>query len=510
MNKSARLYATIVLSWLLLFGAAVATSFERLRVQFTEQQLAAVLVIGTLVFIGYFWLNGIKDVMYTFWYYAVMRSRMDTPSSSDLTNEPRVALVYCTRNDFNGDSLTRSMQQSYGNFYTVILDDSDQESYLREIDAFAAAHSATVIRRPDRIGFKAGNLNNFLRDAEYDYFVILDSDEVIPSGFIRRTLDYFAAGRNVGIVQANHVATRNVTAFQQKYAIGVDSHWPVYQSVKDGSGFLSLLGHGAMVSKACYDETGGFPHVVAEDICFSLAAREAGYMTVFAPDVTCEEEYPVDYSAFRKRHNKWTQGNMEFIRNNTRPILMSRQLKWYEKLDIILFTYALPLTAVFSVFILVNVVVLPLLGSTFQYPLWMLVPTMIFLLAPMANDVIYHWKKMSKTSLFSYSGGSMLLYGSMYFTSLRASLKSMFGKSVFLVTPKSASAVTAKDAFKMTRGELIFGVSIMVIAIITTGSPWPVILIAIPALAAVALAVRHQPTVREIHRREVESSQVGA
>ncbi len=460
--------------------------------------VAGVLVTITLAFIGYFWMNGVKDVLYTAWYYLFVKSHRVKLPYRPLVREPLVLLVYCTRNDFNSDSLSKSMRQLYGNFRTVILDDSDKEAYLRQVDEFAATNQVEVVRRTNRIGFKAGNLNNFLRGAEYDFFVILDSDEVIPPGFIRRMLDYFAANKNTGVVQANHVATRNVTPFQQKFAIGVDSHWPVYQTVKDEYGFLSLLGHGAMVSRLCYEAAGGFPLVVAEDICFSLAAREAGYMTVFAPDVTCEEEYPPDYLAFRKRHNKWTQGNMEFIRRNTWPILASRQLKWYEKLDIVLFTYALPLTAVFSLFIVINVVVLPLMGTTFRYPLWMLVPTLLFLLAPMANDVIFHWKAMSKRKLFSYSGGSMLLYGSMYFTSLKASLKSMFGQSVFLVTPKNAAHVSFKEALTVTRGELIFALVIMAIAIVFNGSILPVLLLAVPALSASYLSVRHQPTLKEM------------
>ena len=111
------------------------------------------------------------------------------------------------------------------------------------------------------------------------------------------------------------------------FSIGVDSHWIAYQTVKDRYGFLSLLGHGAMVSRECYVAAGGFPHVVAEDLCFSIAARDAGWLTVFAPDVVCEEEYPVDYLAFKKRHSKWTQGNMEFIKRYTAVILRSR-MSW--------------------------------------------------------------------------------------------------------------------------------------------------------------------------------------
>ena len=92
---------------------------------------------------------------------------------------------------------------------------------------------------------------------------------------------------------------------------------------------MSLLGHGAMVSRECYEAAGGFPHVVAEDLCFSIEARTKGFYVAFAENIRSQEEYPVDYLAFKKRHSKWTQGNMEFIKTYTKRILHSN-MHWYE------------------------------------------------------------------------------------------------------------------------------------------------------------------------------------
>jgi cellulose synthase/poly-beta-1,6-N-acetylglucosamine synthase-like glycosyltransferase len=491
VTKSPRVYLIIVGLWSALAVLLAMTVIGQIDAARPDGWPLVALVVTSAVFIAYFWLNGTKDVVYTLYYHLVSARRPAlVPRRPTGAAVPRVVLVYCTCNDFSADSLARCLRQRDADARFVILDDSTKPRYLAEVDAFAAEHGIQVVRREDRAGFKAGNLNNFLRTADFDYFVILDSDEVIPPGYIDRSLDYFAAFSDAGIVQANHVATRNRNGFMRMFSIGVDSHWIAYQTVKDRHGFLSLLGHGAMVSRACYQAAGGFPHVVAEDLCFSIAARDAGYYTVFAPDVVCEEEYPVDYLAFKKRHSKWTQGNMEFIKRYTAVIARSR-MSWFEKLDIVLFTYNLPLTAVFSIYVAIHVIVLPLLGHRVDYPLWMLAPTVLFLAAPMLNDVIYHWRRMSRLRMAWYLMHTVLLYGSMLYVSFRASLTSAFGKSVFVVTPKEDNRIGWRQAIVANRQELIFGILLLAVSIVLTGSPLPVLLIAVPALLCGYLTVRH-------------------
>ena len=386
--------------------------------------------------------------------------------------------------------MKKCLKQSYKNVETVILDDSKDKSYKRRIDSFAKANNIKVIRRRNRAGFKAGNINHYLRNKKnYDYFVILDSDEIIPRRFVSECLKYFEYFNNVGIVQCTHIATRNANPFMKMFHIGVDSHWPTYQTVKHHNGFMSLLGHGAMVSRECYEATGGLPEVVAEDLCFSIEARDKGYYVAFAPNIVCEEEYPVDYIAFKKRHSKWTQGNFEFMKKYTKKIICAN-MSWYEKLDIFLFTYNLPLTALFSLYIVINIVILPLLGYNLHYPGWLLIPTIVFFFAPMVNDFISWFTKIKKTELLRYMFLTFMLYGSMLYQSIKASFFALIGrKAVFIVTPKTTSRMSVMSAIKANREEIVFAIVVGVVALLFKDSILPVILIVIPALSSVYLTL---------------------
>ena len=399
-------------------------------------------------------------------------------------------LVYCTCDDFEESSLKKCIRQTYKNTETVILDDSNKEDYKNRVDAFARKNNITVIRRKDRRGFKAGNINNYLKNkTDYDYFVILDSDEIIPKNFVTECLKYFNYYDNVGIVQCTHIATRNKNPFMKTFHIGVNSHWPTYQIVKHNNGFMSLLGHGAMVSRQCYEAAGGMPEVVAEDLCFSIEARDKGFFAAFAPNIVCEEEYPIDYVAFKKRHSKWTQGNFEFMKKYTKKILRTK-MTWYEKMDIFLFTYNLPLTALFSLYLAINLILLPSLGYELHYPWWLIIPTVIFFFAPIVNDFITWFTKIRKKDFLRYMILTFLLYGSMLYQSIKASFLAVIGKkAVFIVTPKTTSKMTLAEAIEINAEEISFAVIVSDISILFKNSLVPVALIVVPALCSVGLTL---------------------
>lgn len=484
MQKSPTVYRIILAAWAVLTAVSVYPLSKAVWRETQVNALAGAMAAICTVFVLWFWLNGIKDLVYTTFFHLRKQELLRPVPTRTATTEPEVVLVYCTCNDFDEDSLLASMQQNYHRYHTVILDDSSRPESIAAVDRFSSAYGVPVVRREDRRGFKAGNLNNYLTIANYDFFVILDSDEIIPPDFVSRALDYFASDPAVGIVQANHVATRNENEFMQRFAPGVDAHWPAYQAVKDRHGFLSLLGHGAMISRECYQAAGGFPHVVAEDLCFSIRARTAGYRAAFASDIVCSEAYPVNYLAFKKRHSKWTQGNMEFIKRYTREIMRS-PLTWFEKLDIVLFTYSLPLTFCFFAYMLINVAVLPLDHTALHYPGWMLAPTILFLLAPMLNDILTYRRKWTPQQLISYSLHTMGLYGSMFLTSLRASAKSLFGRSVFIVTPKDQHRLRLSDALRANVPELAFAAVLLTVTRLLNGTIWPCILVSVTAVSSV-------------------------
>lgn len=510
--KSQKLYKIIIFIWVTLCILSIPLLIQPFLN--SPNWFVTILITLSSLFLVYFWLNGIKDIIYPFWFYFISLKNKNyyTPVKfindfdyiNNIIQNTKIDFIYCTYNDFNPNALIQSINNSFQfinknpkSFRLFILDDSTDINYKLKIDSFCTKINklypnlhTKIIRRKNRIGFKAGNINNWYYTLKNkpDFFIILDSDEIIPKNFIPNSLFRFN-NKQIGVVQANHKVNTTYNKFDSMYARGVESHWIAYQQVKNNYGFLSLLGHGAMIKSKVFELVNGFPCVVAEDLCFSINIRDKGYYVEFAPEIMSYEEYPIDYFAFKKRHNKWTQGNMEFIKKYSFIILKSK-MTVAEKLDILLFTYNLPLSAMFSLYLIINLILFPILNFNLNYSIILLIPTILMLIAPLTNDFVY-WtrKKESIITITQYSLMAILLYGSMFFISILSSSKSLFGKSNFLVTPKTSKKINILESIWLNKGEIIFGLSLISIAIVLSGSIMSVVLIAIPSIASIWLGL---------------------
>ena len=405
---------------------------------------------------------------------------------------PRVLLLYCTCNDFNEQALSRCRRQNYGNCKTVILDDSTDPAYKRAAAKYALHHSnVEVVRRQDRSGYKAGNLNNYLRGrSDYDYFVVLDSDEVIPPDFISKALRYFAADENCGAVQARHVASEGKNMFQRLLGRSVAGNGRTVQVIKNFYGANALLGHGMMISRRCYQRAGGFPHVVAEDISFAVEIRNAGLSILYAPDIECSEEFPSSYLALKKRQCKWTQGNLEYMKRYSGQIF-SAKMAWFEKADIILSHYSLPVVPVLSFLLTVCTVALGFLGyPVIGYALAVYAVMLLFLCSPMLPDLFLCRGKTNFLLLVPYFIVNVATYASLAPMMLRTVALGLLGKkAVFLITPKGEGRTTVKQALAGTWGSVAFALAVGGMALWACGSILPVIFIFAGCLAAPFLAL---------------------
>jgi cellulose synthase/poly-beta-1,6-N-acetylglucosamine synthase-like glycosyltransferase len=458
------MYVAIFTIWVLALFWFEPRLLEILNMAHTPLQYLSLLIF--ILFIDFAWLYGIYNL--TLMAFAIkykMQKKVSKviPLQKDENNQPQVAILYTTCNDFVEESALSCLKQDYTNYKLYILDDSTDTGMKLAIDEFQKKNidKIVVVRRPNRIAFKAGNLNYALTHivTNEKYFAIADADEIIPTNFLNKLVFTLENNPNYGFVQANHRANPNSkNKIQKDMGVGIDTHWKWHQPLRNEYGFVMFLGHGALLRYDCWKKIGGFPDIVSEDLGFAIAAREKGYRGYFQEDVTCFEDFPDSVRSFRIRHMKWTRGTCEFLHKKMLWLMKAKNISWAEKADILFPTLNLPLTLVFMLFMINANLLMPSLfghtqnvtmvysGNEFTMPITQLdagfsiiyswdffLITILTFFSPVLCFIIALRKTPWK--LFKFLSYSTALYASLsILSSIGVIAYLISGKAIFLVT----------------------------------------------------------------------------
>lgn len=219
-----------------------------------------------------------------------------------------------------------------------VVDDSTDDTRER-VDRVARELCARgldvrVVRRDDRVGYKAGALAHATESATGDLLCVFDADFVPPSGFLRALVGHFA-DPNVGMVQArwDHLnpESRLLTRAQ---AVLLDGHFLVEQPARARGGrIFHFNGTAGIWRRQAIEDAGGWAHdTITEDLDLSVRAQLAGWSAVYRADVGAPAELPADMSAFRSQQHRWAKGSIECLRKLASPLLRSGE-PWWRKLE---------------------------------------------------------------------------------------------------------------------------------------------------------------------------------
>ena len=267
------------------------------------------------------------------------------PAEPPNDERPAVAILYATCDDFNGACCESCLDQDYENLRVLVLDDSRSPRYKRMVEEFCAANARRCERvtRPSDEGFKAGNLNYALqRIVQEDWALLVDADQTLPPNYLSTLVARLPQDKGVAFLQtANRGSTdRWSSPFQAAHALTIPLYFFRDLSLREGFGFLPLLGHSAMIRKSVWQEVGGFPLVVSEDYAFALRLAARGQRGVFLREPVALERTPYDFGAFILRLRKYAGGTAQLFRQEAVPFLLGRanlaekwdalmQLSWY-------------------------------------------------------------------------------------------------------------------------------------------------------------------------------------
>jgi cellulose synthase/poly-beta-1,6-N-acetylglucosamine synthase-like glycosyltransferase len=201
-----------------------------------------------------------------------------------------------------------------------LIDDSTDESadvgaakieMLRR-KGFEAVH----IRRPARVGYKAGALQHALQTASGEFIAIFDADFIPQADFLKRTIPWFA-NTNVGVVQTrwSHL-NRNYSLLTRLQALALDLHFSVEQRGRNSAGyFINFNGTAGVWRKTAIEDAGGWRDAtLTEDLDLSYRAQLKGWKFQYLEELESPAELPMEINSLKSQQYRWNKGGAETAR----------------------------------------------------------------------------------------------------------------------------------------------------------------------------------------------------
>lgn len=220
------------------------------------------------------------------------------------------------------------------------------------------------IHRTNRVGYKAGALEEGLEVAKGELVAMFDADFIPGDDFLRALVPHFVQDPQVGMVQARwgHI-NRDVSLLTRVQALMLDGHHLVENRARAAAGWLfNFSGTGGMWRTRAIAESGGWQHdTLTEDLDLSYRAQMAGWKFVYREDVVSPAELPEDVSAFRAQQFRWAKGTVQTARKLMARV-MRADLSPMQRVEAFFHMtphFAYPLMVVLTVLLLPALILMP-------------------------------------------------------------------------------------------------------------------------------------------------------
>jgi cellulose synthase/poly-beta-1,6-N-acetylglucosamine synthase-like glycosyltransferase len=241
-----------------------------------------------------------------------------------------------------------------------ILDDSTDETRViaqRKVQELCdMGVDASYVRRPNRIGYKAGALDYGLAQAKGELIAVFDADFIPQPEFLRAIVGNFS-DPTVGMVQTRwgHL-NRDNSLLTSVQALMLDGHHLVENRARYAAGcFFNFSGTGGIWRRQAIVSAGGWQHdTLTEDLDLSYRAQLAGWRFVYRADVVTPSELPEDMSALRAQQYRWAKGTVQTARKLL-PIIFRANIGERRRLEAMFHMtphFAYPLMMLLSVLLL--------------------------------------------------------------------------------------------------------------------------------------------------------------
>jgi glycosyltransferase involved in cell wall biosynthesis len=245
--------------------------------------------------------------------FALFSKPLFVPKVIRTAGRPPVALLMTVCDDVRTDRWGQLLQD-YLNYDVFILDDSSDPLQQELVDRAGYM----TLRRNNRHAYKAGSLNHWFDQygGRYQYFVVLDSDSLIPPDFISRMVQYaeHPQNANIAIFQSRILPVEAKTFFAKTLGQVACLRLFAQERFANRAGLILSWGHNHLVRTEAIQQIHGFHESISpDDTTLSLMLGARGY-SICLVDVESYDSDPEDIFAFGRRISRWAGQTTEVFK----------------------------------------------------------------------------------------------------------------------------------------------------------------------------------------------------
>lgn len=333
-----------------------------------------------------------------------------------------------------------------------VLDDSNDET-IGIVDEVVArlrdeGHNINAIRRVDRVGFKAGALQNGLEQTDAEYVAIFDADFVPYPDFLKKAIPFFIDHDEIGLVQGRWThLNRKSSLITRSQAMGIDGHFMIEQAARSWNNlFMNFNGTAGVFRCRAIGDSGGWQHdTLTEDMDLSYRMQIAGWKTEYVPDLEVPAEIPEDMNAFKNQQFRWAKGSIQTAKKIL-PILVKQKVSKFKLVQAILHLTHYSVHPLMLMMAILSMPVLSFIKFSMPFPLFALL-VFAMALATGGPSTMYmvsqHFIGNKKRKAILMIPAMMLTGTGLAVNNAKAVMEALMGKeSPFLRTPKKGSRIS--------------------------------------------------------------------
>jgi len=327
-----------------------------------------------------------------------------------------------------------------------VLDDSTDET-VKIAKAAVEKHKRQgfdiqYVHRADRIGFKAGALENGMGTAKGQLIAIFDADFLPKPDCLRQMVDFFT-DELIGMVQMrwSHI-NANYSLLTRIQEVLLDGHFVVEQASRNRTGaFFNFNGTAGMWRREAIEWSGGWQHdTLTEDTDLSFRAQLMGWKFVYLLDEDAPAELPVEMNAFKTQQRRWAKGLVQVGLKLMPRLWKHPQLTFQQKVELFFRLFG---NCAAMLMIVLSILHIPVLIVRFNQGLFQMLlldaPLMIFATFSVVSfyGTAIHYRYPNEKRRLWLIPLAMAVGIGLVFSNTRAVLEALFGvQSGFVRTPK--------------------------------------------------------------------------